>query len=215
MRTKTSITAAALAILAALLALPAGALAGEYFIPEGNSAVTQYATSVPTAGGEKGSTGKEAKKPDKSIGTENAKKLESQGAEGKAAAELAVETSPEPVIEAAPEPQPAPKPSHKHKKQPQKKKPQHKHSGAAAGNSGSQGGSGGSGHPAHPAHTAGEATGQTVNAGSGSSGTAEVAAKAIGIGSPGNFGVLLPLAILGSLAWAVSYAVRRRRHPLP
>jgi hypothetical protein len=79
--------------IAALLSLPAAAQAGEYFIPEGNAAVTQYAETYPSAGGEKSGHGKQPTAR-ATIGARHAKKLQAAGPEGAAAAQVAVETAP-------------------------------------------------------------------------------------------------------------------------
>jgi hypothetical protein len=46
----------------------------------------------------------------------------------------------------------------------------------------------------------------------GSSGLGEILRQATGSTSSGEMGLLLPLLILGALAWSVAYALGRRRH---
>jgi hypothetical protein len=94
-KTRLGSLAAALAIAA----LPAGAAAAPY-VPPGNSAATQYTEAVPTAGGpkatDKGKQGKN-RSPGKVLGVQNTEKLDAQGAEGRAVAEVAAATAPVPL----------------------------------------------------------------------------------------------------------------------
>ncbi len=89
----------------ALLSLPGAALAARGTVPPGVSGAAQYTESLPGAGGEEstkamveaGQGGKgdgggadgEAAEPARTLGAENAEKLEALGPEGKAAAGLA------------------------------------------------------------------------------------------------------------------------------
>lgn len=196
-------TSCAIAI-AAFLALPASAVAGQYYVPNNNSAVNQYSESIPTAGGDqsngRGKPTAEKHDSKQALGAENAEKLESSGTEGKAAAELATETAPEPVTEAAPEPTPQAKPAN------DAKKPQ-----AATGNGQAQQKAPVEQQP--PANTKDSTL--VLTAGDGGSATGEVASKSFGLSSPGSFGWLLPLAIVAAAAWAGFYLGRRRRRPAP
>lgn len=169
------------------LALPGGAAAEEYFVPEGNSAVTQYSETFPTAGGDKDAESTKGHTPSKALGHENAKQLEQQGADGAAAAELAAATAP--TASAEPEPQP--------------KKGKHKQGGKPGADRGQQ---------SEDAEREAQATPAAVEDDSGSGGFGEVLAKALGLGSPGDLGFLLPLTLLASLAWALVYAARHRQH---
>jgi hypothetical protein len=186
---------AALAAVAALLTLPSAALAGEYFIPEGNSAVTQYTESIPSAGGEKGGHDKHAS-ADNTIGSKNAKKLEAAGPEGHAAAQVAVETAPV----ATPPSNPAPAPAHT----------RHHRSGGASGSK--PGGGSGSG-PSGKAHASPQEPKTTAKSTAPGSVTGEIAAKALGGDSPGQFGILLPLILLAALVGAIAYRMKHRGEP--
>jgi hypothetical protein len=85
--------------LLAALALPAQALA-EYYIPPGNSAANQYTEAYPTAGGDSGGKqGKGRATPADTLGTANAKRLESKGQTGAEVAAVAAETAPPPIAE--------------------------------------------------------------------------------------------------------------------
>jgi hypothetical protein len=194
MKIKRTILIASAAIVAALV-LPTSALA-EYLVPEGNSAVNQYTEGFPTAGGEKGSdSGKEKEpvKPGKTIGANNAKKLQDMGPEGAAVAEVAAETAP-PNVTVPNEP---------------------------SGNQGTakpgKQGSGSKDKPNNGGGTEEEAAsappaGNGSSGSDGSSGLGEVVSAATGSDS-GHLGVLLPLAILAAIAWALAFAWRQRKRP--
>lgn len=200
-------TACAIAI-AAFFAVPASAMAGQYYVPNNNSAVNQYSESFPTAGGDqsngRGTPTTQKHDSNQALGAENAEKLESTGAEGKAAAELATETAPEPVTEAAPEPETSNGGG-------ESAKPKHQ---AAAGNGQAQH-KAPTGEPAAPPKQAPSTNTKdstlVLSAGDGASATGEVASKTFGLSSPGSFGWLLPLAIVAAAAWAGFYLGRRRR----
>jgi hypothetical protein len=91
----------ALVTAVTLLALPVAANA-EYLIPDGNSAVTQYTEGIPTGGGEKDAKGAGGTQvePAQTIGARTAARLEQQGPEGRAAAEVAAETAPPTAVPA-------------------------------------------------------------------------------------------------------------------
>lgn len=82
-------------IAVAMLAVPAVAPAAN-LVPPGNSAATQYTEAFPTAGGNatagKGRGG--SRSPSVVLGAGNARRLEAQGEQGRAAAEVAAETAP-------------------------------------------------------------------------------------------------------------------------
>ena len=82
----------AVSVVATALALPAVSQA-EYYVPPANSAANQYTESFPGAGGESGGKRKDAT-PGATLGAGNAKRLESKGPAGEAAAEVAAETAP-------------------------------------------------------------------------------------------------------------------------
>jgi len=183
-----------------LAALPASA-AAEAYVPPGNSAATQYTEAVPTAGGPKATTHSkhgQSKSPDRVLGAHKTAKLDAQGPQGRAAAEVAALTAPSAVgakVEATaasgpgtPEPQ-----------------------GGQTGSGGVQAGSGSnagdlsqSGRSTSPGHTAQAEPG-------GSSGIGEVVGQATGSSSSGQLGVWLPLLIAAVVIWSGAYVLRRQR----
>jgi hypothetical protein len=189
----------------ALFAIPASAHA-EYLIPPGNSAATQYTEAVPTAGGPKAtdpSRHGKGQSPSKVLGDQNAKKLNQQGPEGRAAAEVAAETAPGAVAPAGDGS--TPQASGHSGSQPQA------NGGNSSGGNGQTGGApsgNGSGRPA--ATTATLASQQIPD---GSSGLGEVLGQATGSSDSGQLGLLLPLIVLAAIAWSVAYVLRRRRQP--
>lgn len=202
---RTAILAPA-AIAVAILALPSSAIAEEV-VPPGNSAATQYTEAIPTAGGPK-QTGRpkhrHSQSPSKVLGARNAHKLDSRGATGHAVATLAAETAPAPTPAAT-------------ESAPRAASPHREGAGQPAG-AGSRGG-GPAPKPTQPRHETGGAppAGEQAPAGAhlpnGSSGFGQVLAKATGTSS-GETGLLLPLALLATLAWAVAYALRRRKRTI-
>ncbi|HEX6666442.1 MAG TPA: hypothetical protein VF081_07595 [Solirubrobacterales bacterium] len=192
-----------LAAAIAVFAFPLVAQA-EYLVPPGNSAATQYTEAVPTAGGPKAG-GKpkhnnQAQTPDKVLGAHNVKRLEAEGPQGQAAAEVAAATAPSTVAPAAP-------PTSQHE--------DGQAAGQGASKNGSPGGdtaSGGSG--TSNGGTVEDRGGQpAVQAAGGSSGLGEVIGQATGSSSSGQLGLLLPLIVLATLAWAVAFVLRRHRQP--
>lgn len=192
----------ALAAIAAALALP-GAATAEYYVPPGNSAANQYTETLPSAGGD--SAGKKQKvTPADAIGAENAKELEQRGPAGKAAADLAAETAPAPVVnvEAGSE--------------------------EGSGGGGASTGSGGSGSGGANGGAASQGGGTGAgNQGSqppanvsqasapdspGDSGFGSVLGEITGLSDTGALGLWLPLAIAAALVVAVLYRVRILRH---
>jgi hypothetical protein len=191
----------------AILALPTAAQA-EYLIPPGNSAATQYTEAVPTAGGPKATNPSKHngnKSPKQVLGNGNAKKLDAQGPEGRAAAEVAAATAPVAVSGGG---------------ESATATPGHVSPEKGANGSDSEGsGLNGGGSPADrasgnaPGSPAGqEATLTSEQIPSGSSGLGEVLGQATG-SSSGQLGLLLPLIVIGTIAWSVAYVVRRRRQP--
>lgn len=194
-----------IALLAALavLALPAAAL-GEYYVPPGNSAANQYTETLPGAGGDRAGKNKGVT-PAQALGAKNAKKLESKGPAGKAAAELAAETTPVVVDDTSDE-----------------------ESGAAVTGGGN--GDGGQGTPnnagqgdkgntasqgeptAKPVPTV-QTTAIPVSDSSGSSGLSSVLGQATGVSDEGSLGLWLPLIILATIAGTVVYRLRLRHGP--
>jgi hypothetical protein len=188
-----------LAVAFAFAALSASAAAAPY-VPPGNSAANQYTEAVPTAGGPK-ATGKgkqgKSKSPSKVLGSRNAAKLDAQGAQGRATAELAAATAPVAVSESGSGSTQAPR----------------------SGNAGGQGSRGvgpddGATSPGQTGNGASQTGKPWIQNPSGSSGLGEVIGHATG-SSSGELGLLLPLLILAVVIWSVAYALRQRRgHPV-
>lgn len=84
------------AAAAAIFAFPSVGVAA-HLIPPGNSAATQYTEAFPTAGGQQ-QTGKGSNRGSHSpagvLGARNTRKLDAQGPQGRAAAEVAAATAP-------------------------------------------------------------------------------------------------------------------------
>src|ERR1044072_952128 len=97
MKRPTSASLALAATLLAILVPAAGAPAAR--IPPGNPAVTRYTESVPAPGGHKDpdkGNRKRQRSPEEALGARNARQLEAQGPDGRAAAAAAAETPPTP-----------------------------------------------------------------------------------------------------------------------
>lgn len=197
MTTKTLAKGLCLSATIAVLGLPASATA-EYLVPPGNSAATQYTETVPTAGGHRDAE-KESKGGNRSpaavLGAGNARRLDEQGSEGREVAEFAAETAPQETVEETPAPSPA--------------------SGKQAGDSkrpprAEQDRDRGEAPERDSKPEAGVAAGGSTPPPSGSSGLLEVLAEATGASSTGQVGVLLPLAVLTTLAWALAFLWRQR-----
>jgi hypothetical protein len=186
-----------LAATIAVLAFPLAAQA-EYLVPPGNSAATQYTEAVPTAGGPKAS-GKprhnQAQTPDEVLGSHTVEKLDAQGPQGHAAAEVAAATAPSTAVAAPTASQ---------------------HEAGRADDRGDSK-SGGSGNGAAPRGSDGAAAGKesppAQQTAGGSSGLGEVIGQATGSSSSGQLGLLLPLIVLATLAWAVAFFLRQRKRP--
>lgn len=179
---------------ALVLALPIGAAAqGEAVVPPENSAVNQYTEGFPTAGGEKDAHDHRGgrRNPDKALGTRKAEQLNRQGPDGRAVAELTAETMPAGTAPAATGGEDGDE------------------AAAGAGSKGNGPGGGpaaqnktsDSAQPAGPAFDPAEVDG--------SSGASAVVGGALGASS-GGMGILLPLLLLATAAWAVAYAMRQR-----
>lgn len=195
--TLTTRTVAVVLFTTLTLLLAPSLAAGEYLVPEGNSAVSQYTEGVPSASGEEVNKGGNngAANPGQAIGAGNAKKLEGQGQEGREAAEVAAATAPATSGEtntgggSGEGSQGNHAPGHKHGGEKGEQEP------AEGGGALSSGG--------------GAATGGGPG---GSSGLGSVLAAAAGLES-GNLGLLLPLSIVAALVWGILYALRQRRRP--
>jgi hypothetical protein len=196
-----SIAMAAVAILA-----PTAALA-ETVVPPGNSAANQYTETFPTTGGNaEAKKGKHKVTPAEAIGSGPAKKLDSQGKQGREAAAVIAATAPAPVGATG--------------------EVSDEGSGSAAGAGGKGGGGGagqgggseGGGQGPAPIGNGSAGAARHVNVvdsaveePGGSSGFGEVLGQATGSTSSGGTGLLLPLAILATVLWAVFFLLRRKR----
>ena len=187
--------------VAALLALP-GSAPAESLVPPGNSAANQYTETFPTAGGNAEAKGKGKVTPGDVLGSGNAKKLDSQGKQGREAAAVVTATAPPPAVGSA-------------------GGDDGESGGGSGGSSGAggandNGGGSGGGKAAGGKSAAGGGSGAasgaaTVADSEGSSGFGEVLGQATGSSSSGGIGLLLPLVVLASVAWAVAFFLRRRR----
>jgi hypothetical protein len=184
-------------VVTALAAFPGGAMAAA-LVPPGNSAANQYTETFPTTGGNAEAKGKGKVTPGDILGAGNAKKLDSQGRQGREAAAVVAATAPPATVAA----------------------------GAGDGGGGGRvakgGGNGGGGSTrAGQAEAGGEgasANGTGSGSGqagsedaSGSSGFGEVLGQATGSSTSGGTGLLLPLAVLASVIWALVFFLRRKR----
>jgi hypothetical protein len=178
--------------------VPPLAAADEPVVPPENSAATQYTEAFPTAGGNRESGGDGSKHPSAAqvLGTDRAHRLEAQGKAGREVAEVVATTAPNPSAHAqeAVGGEPAP--------------------GSGAGSEshgaappGSQPGD----EAGAPAGTPADASAASGEAPDGSSGLGEVLDQATGASSSGQLGVLLPIAIVAAIAWALAYLWRQRR----
>lgn len=180
----------------AILVLPAVAQ-GAYLVPPENSAAAQYTEAYPTAGGNqeagKGKGGNRS--PAAVLGAKNTQRLHAQGQAGREAAEVAATTAPS--VSATSEPVTAPTEQAPHATPSHDGKPD-------------------SAQPATPvqtAHGGNETTSAPQDQPSGSSGLGEVIAEATGSSSSGEMGLLLPLVILGTVAWSLAFLWRQRKKP--
>lgn len=201
---KARTTASGILTAFALALLPSAAAAEEEgsVVPPENSAATQYTEAVPTAAGDKETNGEHKPAPAKVLGSKNAHKLQSQGKDGREVAQIAAETAPEtsPPAESSP---------------PARNESAPTGGGGHAGRNGGGGGGDASGGATHrpqaeptPTNTPQPAVEELPD---GSSGIGEVIGEATGSSSSGGIGLLLPLAIVAAIAWALAYLWRQRR----
>lgn len=182
----------------AIFAFPSAAMAEE-LIPPGNSAVNQYTETFPTSGGDKEAEhGKKRPKPATVLGSRNAKKLAEQGPEGRKVATVAVATAPSTAVTV------------------EEEETDSTGEAAAAGGRGGDGGDRGKNAASAPEQAQiapAKALRKTPGSSDpdGSSGFGEVLAQATGTSSSGELGLLLPLAIVAALIWAVAMRRRTRR----
>lgn len=180
--------------LAALAAFPATVPAAS-LVPPGNSAANQYTETFPTTGGNAEAKGKGKVTAGEVLGAGNAKKLDSQGKQGREAAAVVAETAPPPLSAAGSE--------------------------SGGGTSADDAAKGGNGAGGGQVGSDGAATGGVGSSGGsgaavstdehGSSGLGEVLGQATGSTSSGGTGLLLPLVVLASVIWALAFFLRRKR----
>lgn len=197
MKARTIVT---LPIAIAMLAIPSVAPAA-YLVPPENSAATQYTEAYPTAQGSRDVEGGKKRgkvSPKEALGNRNARKLEAQGPEGEAAAEVAAVTAPSAGGATAPS------------AGDDGSVEEETGVGGAANGSGAAGGGGspsGSGEDAR----GGPSQRQEIPASEGSSGIGAVLGEATGASSDGGIGFLLPLTIVAAIAWAMAFLWRQRK----
>jgi hypothetical protein len=180
-----------LPVLAAalVLALPNAALAGSV-VPPGNPAAIQYTEAFPSSHGPTDAEHpKGHKRPDQTLGGRNAKRLESEGKDGREAARVAAETAPKAVGAEATD----------------------GGSGSAAGSAANGGDGGSSTGVSQKDGVKGGAPPNVSAAGDGGSGLGKVAGQATGLDTSEGTGLLLPLVVLAIIAWGTAYALRRRK----
>ncbi|HEU4707578.1 MAG TPA: hypothetical protein VFS64_10345 [Solirubrobacterales bacterium] len=169
-------------LVAGMTLMPPVAAAAQAVVPPDNPAAIQYTQAYPTSHGPADAHRKHKRSPEQALGGHNAERLEAQGKAGQEAARVAAETAPETA-------------------------------GGQATGKGS--GPGSTGHPKNQGRNAGgHRASQQAAAGAdsgGGSGLGNVAGQATGLGSSDATGLLLPLVLLGAVAWAVAYVLRRRR----
>jgi len=184
-------------LVAALLAPPAAI--GAPIVPPGNSAVNQYTQTIPTSRGNKEVRQKGHRSPSKTLGKKASQKLQKQGKDGEAAAELAAAGTPAGAAGGG--------------------------SGAAGGGGSGNGGPGGPNGSAHGGGAqggAGDGSGSqgvggpgaakaVADADDGKSGFGQIVGELTGTSSSGDLGLLLPLAIIAAAVWCGAYFWRHRR----
>jgi hypothetical protein len=181
-----------MAVAAALLAPPTAIAAG--IVPPGNSAVNQYTQTIPTSRGNKEVRQGGHRSPSKALGPRATKKLQKQGKDGRGAAELAAAGTPAGVAGSGSGPGAGGGATG--------------YGGGSTANGGSTGGIGGSG--AQGSGGVGSAK-AIAAADDGKSGFNQVLGEVTGTSSPGDLGLLLPLAIIAASIWCAAYFWRHRR----
>jgi len=207
MKTPRTPLAFSLVAIAAVFATPAAATAAEAVVPPSNSAAAQYTEAFPTSGGDKKTEGAaHHRSPVKVLGSHKAKKLEKQGPEGKAAAEVAAATAPISVAAAPSEHTPSTQSDNSSGRNAGGEGSDSKSTGAGNGN-------GGSGTPHKGSGAAGGT--ETVHSPApdpaGSSGIGSAIGQATGLSTVGHSGLLLLLVIVTTVLWSLAYLWRQRR----
>jgi hypothetical protein len=200
-------TAFAATTIVMAIAFPSAA-AGATVVPPGNSAATQYTEAFPTAGGNAVSSGTTAgghdPSPEKVLGHQASKALQDKGQVGREVADVAAETAPvttdETTAASAGTGRRSAAPAHHARV---------KARSHAASKHGASGGGGANGVGGGSAQSRSRQVDDLAGAGNGSSAIGQVVGQATG-SSSGQLGLLLPLIMLASLAWAVVLAWRHR-----
>lgn len=182
----------------ALAATPlAAAQEAETVVPPGNSAVNQYTETFPTSRGNQGlHKGRQGAKrtPKEVLGTRNERRLGKHGSDGRAVAELTAETAPTtPGATAGTAVKQAPS------------------TGPGAQRKTDSGGRQPLSRDNSPQSGVNSPTQSNADSTDGSSGLGEVVGEATGTSSSGELGLLLPLLILATAAWALLYGLRHHR----
>jgi hypothetical protein len=199
-RLQLAIVAGAIAVVA----LPASSFANSSQVPPGLSGANQYTETLPGPGGGEptSKTGKTAAKPEETLGKEDAEKMEAEGPEGRAAAELAAQTAPESTAEAVPTPVAESSNESGHGDKTKKNKKQH--------GSKQKSGHNGKHDSGKKADAAATPQGPEQTDPDGSSGVEQVAASLTGSSDSGGMGPLLPILIGVAAISAVAYLARNR-----
>jgi eukaryotic-like serine/threonine-protein kinase len=174
-------------VLTAALVAPSAATAAA-IVPPGNSAVNQYTQTIPTSKGNKEVRQKGDGSPSKTLGHSATKKLQKQGKDGNATAELAAAGTPASAVVAS-------------------------GSGSGSGGGSTAGGGSATGADGSAAQgSSGLGGSQAVaDADEGKSGLGQVVGEVTGTSSSGDLGLLLPLAIIAACVWCAAYFWRHRR----
>jgi len=181
------------AAIALVLASPVAAQESAKVVPPENSAVNQYTEGFPTAGGEKDAHDQRNKrKPEKVLGERNAERLEQRGSAGRAVAELTAETAPVTT---------APETGGENVEEETTAVGGGKGDGGAGGRPAVQKTGLGAAQPVALAFDPAEVDG--------SSGPGSVIGQMLG--SSSGLGLLLPLLLLATIAWAIAYSMRQKR----
>lgn len=197
-----------LAVATTAVAVPSHAFA-ETVLPPGNSAVNQYTQTLPTPKGNVSVEGDSIGQPNKVLGQKNTKKLDQEGEDGRAAAELAAATSPSDTDSG--DGGSTGKGGSGDDKEGSKNGAGGNGAGNGGNGNGSGGGGGGSGGGSGSADVNTATKTIDTSASQGSSGLGTVLGQATGSSSSGGLGLLMPLAIVLGLIWCMTYLWRQRQ----
>lgn len=190
-----------LAAVACSFCLSPSTAAAEYLVPPGSSAANQYTEALPTASGARDTSKGDAphhRSPTQVLGHKHAARLEAQGHAGREAAEFAAETAPAGAVSELAD-----------SRQSVEKTTTHVRGQEGEGRVRGEGQPDG-GRPAESTKGS-KPTAASAQASSGDAdGISEILGQATG-GSSGNLGPLFPLAVLGTVIWALWFGLRSRR----